>query len=719
VAEAAQARWQADAARRERDLVALAERRYTDVEPPEQLARRANRLIDKVRHQLPRTEALPEDLRGLVSRGPIAPEEIDDAFFERVLGLTRDFLASEFLELGLIASRAVGRVVTELGGGRRGLGTGFLVSPHLMLTNHHVLPSADEAQRSVLELDYQRGPAGGALPVQRFRLEPGRFFLNDRALDFALVAVAGSTEQGRLLAEYGWCPLVADEGKLVTGEPANVVQHPQGRMKQIVLRDNLVMSLLEPMAHYRADTEPGSSGSPVFNDQWEVVALHHSGVPKTDTAGNLLDVDGNVWRRGDDPSRLAWVANEGIRVSRLVSFLRQAQVPDAGRPLLEALLRAQPPEQPGAPRPIAGLPAGPGEVAPAPGGLGLGSGSVTVTVPLRITVTLGAASADGSAGTGVSAVELPGDQPDAGPLPALDVVESIRPDPDYAHRPGFDPDFLGFTTPLPRLSESIRPQAATVGAPGRHELKYHHYSVIFNKERRLAFLAAVNLDPGAPARHARDGGDRWFFDPRLPKALQAGEEFYAANPLDRGHLVARTDAAWGATPEAAKIASDDTFHFTNAAPQHEIFNRSGLATQRHLKLWGNLENHIAAQAKRDNRRLVVYNGPVFRADDRRHRGLPLPREFWKVVVFAKDDGGRSAVAFLLSQAELIQALPEEEFRVAEYRVFQVKLAEVERRTGLDFGDLGDLDPLERSGAEERFEAGTEVVPLSGEADIVL
>jgi hypothetical protein len=49
----------------------------------------------------------------------------------------------------------------------------------------------------------------------------------------------------------------------------------------------------------------------VFNDRWEVIALHHSGVPRTNPQGEFLDRDGNVWRKGDDPSRLDWVANEG------------------------------------------------------------------------------------------------------------------------------------------------------------------------------------------------------------------------------------------------------------------------------------------------------------------------------------------------------------------------------------------------------------------------
>ena len=73
--------------------------------------------------------------------------------------------------------------------------------------------------------------------------------------------------------------------------------------------------------HYSADTEPGSSGSPVFNDEWEMVALHHSGVPARDASGRLLAIDGSPWTAAMGEHRLRWVANEGARVSRVVSHL--------------------------------------------------------------------------------------------------------------------------------------------------------------------------------------------------------------------------------------------------------------------------------------------------------------------------------------------------------------------------------------------------------------
>jgi endonuclease G, mitochondrial len=328
-----------------------------------------------------------------------------------------------------------------------------------------------------------------------------------------------------------------------------------------------------------------------------------------------------------------------------------------------------------------------------------------VTIPLSITVRLGEVATHPGAAIEVGA--------------AVGALERIDPDPDYANRPGYDPDFLGFPVPLPRLTNTIRTLAARLDGAGEVELKYHHYSVVMNGERRLAFFAAGNFDAGAAVRHERDGNDRWFFDPRIGRDLQAGNEFYASNPLDRGHLFRRADGAWGATAEEAKLANDDTFHWANCSPQHEVFNQGSQATRRSLRLWGNLEDHIAAEAGEDNRRLNVFSGPVFRDHDRAHRGLRVPGEYWKIVVFANEDGQPRALAFLLSQAALISNLPRERFEVGEYDVFQVKVREVEHRTKLDFGELSGFDPLESPGMEERFEASSEAVPLRDLADMVL
>ena len=56
--------------------------------------------------------------------------------------------------------------------------------------------------------------------------------------------------------------------------------------------------------------EPGSSGSPVFNDQWDVVSLHHSGMPQTNERGEILTVDEQIYREDMGDNKINWIANE-------------------------------------------------------------------------------------------------------------------------------------------------------------------------------------------------------------------------------------------------------------------------------------------------------------------------------------------------------------------------------------------------------------------------
>jgi endonuclease G len=293
---------------------------------------------------------------------------------------------------------------------------------------------------------------------------------------------------------------------------------------------------------------------------------------------------------------------------------------------------------------------------------------------------------------------------------------------DYVDRTGYDAEFLGGRVPMPRLSNAVRAKAFQregISGDAAFELKYHHFSVIMNRTARLAFVAAVNLDAAARFRQTREGSDRWFRDPRLDEGFQAGNEFYSDNPLDRGHLVRRADAAWGGSEDEASRANDDTFHFTNCSPQHEIFNQARKAQKEHLLLWGNIEEHIAGQAATERQRLSIFNGPVFRSTDREHRGLRIPKEFWKVVVYAVRGRRRpKALAFLLSQQGLIANLPLEEFAVGPYRPYQVKLREIEARTKLDFGSLRTGDPLEDDAAQPAFEAGSDAVALNALTDII-
>jgi endonuclease G len=615
----ATANWLATKDERQRKSAAAAAGEYTKADDGARLAAHANRLLRRVRARAPADpDALPPVVRNEIARGGVTAASINDKLFEPIIGETRDFLAIGFFEAGLRAARAVGRVVVRPPGKPGSLGTGFLVSRRVMLTSRHVLHDEAEAAAATLQLGFD---TEAGTTRREFQLRPDTFFLTDAVLDFSLVAVEGD------LTAWGFLPLIAEEGKIVVGRPVNVIQHPAGRAKEIVIRENRLLNMppaLNWAAHYAADTEPGSSGSPVLNDAWEVVALHHSGVPKTNAEGKWLDIDGGLWKEDEDPARIAWEGNEGIRISRLIGAISTLPVKPSQIEMRDEVLRAE--QTPPVQTPIV-MPRG------TPGSGRRNTIENTATTTARSTRSL--QSAPAASGTslvvplmlqvslGTAPVAITATAPLAPPVTFPGVEERLEIYPDLYQPVGLRRRFSGFQAPLPTLSPQVAGDAAETDEGGI-ELRYHHYSVIMNAARRLAFISAVNLNAEAPVQFDRSGSDRWVFDPRIAEEFQAGNEFYADNPLDRGHLTRRADAAWGRTEMEAKRGNDDTFHFTNCSPQHEVFNQSDRVTKRGLLLWGSLEDRVMDGAKEDALHVSVFNGPVFRSDDRTHRGLQVP-----------------------------------------------------------------------------------------------
>ena len=318
---------------RKRKIALIEAKEIVEANPAELVKKRAARL-----------KADPDVLQaineGMKSRRPsegFSATEFPRAL-ERVLQ-TNDLMSIGFFERGLQVARPVARISTSTGSGYF-YGTGFLVSPRLMLTNHHVFSSEDEAGRSVAEFNYKRLPDGSFTKAFPFRFVPEDFFLTDKELDYTLVALRDEPE----LEQFGWLRLIQETGKLMVGEKVNIIQHPNGEPQQIAVRENQVVDELELFIHYKTDTAPGSSGSPVFNDQWEVVALHHSGVPSRDAQGRVLATDGRVLDESMGEQRINWVANEGARVSRLLAHIKERPLADANQRRLRAeMLEKEPP----------------------------------------------------------------------------------------------------------------------------------------------------------------------------------------------------------------------------------------------------------------------------------------------------------------------------------------------------------------------------------------
>lgn len=540
----------------------------------------------------------------------------DGLALERILGAS-DLLEVNFLDIGRRAGRAVGRIQVRDAAGRvREFGTGFVVSPALLLTNNHVLPSADIARRSLVDFDFEDDENYNPRTPIVFGLDPDRLFLTSDALDYTLVAIRPAALDGVApLATLGYLPLSEKKGKILVNEYVAVIQHPGGAPKKIALRNNKLVDIFDDFIHYTTDTDRGASGSPVFNDQWQVVALHHAGVKRRDSAGRVLAVDGSVWLPEMGEDRVAYVANEGVRISSIMADVRAAAGGDAlsaeQKALLDELFAGRPEPVPAA-----------GAVAP-----------------------LVTAERD------------------------LELFQRVT---------GYETDFLGREVALPRLSEAQQADAAPRLDGRGHLLEYVHFSLVVCASRRLAYYTAVNID-GRKTKTIKRDRDVWYFDPRIAREHQSGPDLYERNDLDMGHLVRRNDPVWG---RPAATANEDTFHFTNCAPQHKHLNR---------RTWLALEDYILNNADNNNLKVTVFTGPVFRADDMTYRGAyQLPAEFWKVVVMVKSNRQLSATAYLQTQKNLLEDL---EFAYGAYRTYQVPVARIEAITGLDFGPLRDHDPL--------------------------
>ncbi len=287
------------------------------VETPDRVMRRITSLgLQELGSQLIATNAVTQPVQSALKPGELV------SVLERIIE-QNDLISSSFLPIGAALARAVGRITLRQYGRNVGYGTGFLVSPELLLTNHHVLETAEIAADSFVEFDFFERRDGNTGPTVVYRLKPGQFFLNYENLDYAFVAVAPQSDEGLPIADRGFIPLIAESGKALIGEPVNVIQHPAGEPQQIAIRNNNITDIVSDFLHYAADTERGSSGSPVFNMQWELAALHHSGVPKKNPLGQILMIDGQVFDgRPENQEKIAWQANEGVRISSIVEDVR-------------------------------------------------------------------------------------------------------------------------------------------------------------------------------------------------------------------------------------------------------------------------------------------------------------------------------------------------------------------------------------------------------------
>lgn len=619
-------------------------------------------------------------------------EPVDFAF-ERAIG-QNDSVYSNFIETIQSAKRKVGRIVIKRSNTIQGYATGFMVSERLLLTNWHVFKQKEDALDSEVQFGYEYDGSGRPKTPHIFKLAPKDFFFSFEKLDYCVVAVHPLDDQGRLpITEIGYHYLNPTLGKLAGEgqEFVNIIHHPDGDYMQLSIRENKFVKIQENTLWYEADTSQGSSGSPVFNDQFQVVALHHMGVPKKSEDGThyvdkdnkpILPENGKI-----DTRRIVWIANEGIRISKLTAHLF-AQFPD------HALVKGM--QKPFVPATTGNLDAPMENVQTAspsntdailisiPNATLMANGVVQVTVQNQATTVQ-----SGGASVGIS-----GSVVDPQLMEELEKA-SAEQQVDYSRCQGYDPAYMGVKLPFPQPNKALRPFAAKrKDAPEEIELKYYYYSVIQHAIRKMPMVSAINVD-GDPAKRQDDSEreDKWLRDVRIDLEAQLTDKFYANSGFDKGHMSRREDANYADNPNDAKLFADMTCMHTNACPQVGKLNRSSSKG-----LWGRLEKVILEKGvsveSGKQSRISVYNGPIFAESDPVFRGVQIPMEFWKMVVWRDDKNKLKATAFKLTQVPLVADINFEAIDVdqnMEFREFQISIEQLASLTGLDFSAYKKYD----------------------------
>ncbi|MEU5894019.1 trypsin-like peptidase domain-containing protein [Streptomyces sp. NPDC047461] len=177
-------------------------------------------------------------------------------------------------------------------------GTAFRIADDLLLTNHHVL------------FDRDGGPPRAVEAWFGYEAE-----LNGRTREHEVVSCDAGSAVGE--AELDWAvvrsaePLPADalhvalpsRGEVSLNDRVYIIQHPHGGVKKLAARHNVVRHVDDTVVQYWTDTEQGSSGSPVFDDQWNLVALHRR------------------WLRIGADDQPAEFRNEGVKIERVLEGL--------------------------------------------------------------------------------------------------------------------------------------------------------------------------------------------------------------------------------------------------------------------------------------------------------------------------------------------------------------------------------------------------------------
>lgn len=178
--------------------------------------------------------------------------------------------------------------------GGRSRGTGFLAGPGLIVTNYHVIENVQGEIQA--EFGYRTAADGSSEASQRYEVgapvfvqpyspadseHPKTRLASRGELDVAVLPVAGEPERAVVEGRPRGMLVPPKHPRLMAGELVTVIQHPLGEHLQFAYDRVLEVNMDRTRVTYKVQTRPGSSGSPCFDADWNLVAIHHSGDPRT------------------------------------------------------------------------------------------------------------------------------------------------------------------------------------------------------------------------------------------------------------------------------------------------------------------------------------------------------------------------------------------------------------------------------------------------------
>jgi len=257
--------------------------------------------------------------RGIENPAPPPNQAVRDKIVKEKIINKDDMVSYAFLQGGTLAGMSVVRIhvprfdngVARLNGDGTPvtyLGTGWLLTPDTIITNHHVINARHDGEADALPPDFNLQAEATQVEFEyNTQNLKGQFFTArgvlavNKDLDYVALKIDQNVNRAPLRIRSQRIDIMANNSEVV-----NIIQHPLGKAKKVALRNNHIYGATFPKVTYFTDTEGGASGSPVFNDRWEVVALHRASV--------FVD---NVQYNGQ---KTAWV-NEGVQIRAIVDDL--------------------------------------------------------------------------------------------------------------------------------------------------------------------------------------------------------------------------------------------------------------------------------------------------------------------------------------------------------------------------------------------------------------